>query len=177
MKDRVKKKFTVQRLVLMAVLIALHVVAVRFLSIQTPIFRISFGFIALVLAGVLLGPVEAMIVGALADLIGALLFPSGPFYPGFTLTAALTGLVFGLFLYKKVTVLRVIFSCAIVEFVLGLLLNTYWIHVLYGKGFLAILPTRAIQAGGMFVVQCVIILLLNQLLFKRLKGVVKEGKK
>lgn len=177
MKDRVRKRFTVQRLVLMAALIALHVVTVRFLSIQTPLFRIGFGFVALVLAGVLLGPVEAMIVGAVADIIGALLFPSGPFYPGFTLTSALTGFTYGLFLHKKVTLLRTIFACAIVEFVLGLLLNTLWIHNLYGKAFLAILPTRAIQAVGMFVIQSVVIVLLNELLFKRLKGVVKEGEK
>jgi ECF transporter S component (folate family) len=177
MRVELKKRLTVQRMVLIAVLIAFHVVVTRFLSIQTPFVRIGFGFLAIVFAAVLLGTVEAAIVGGVSDLLGALLFPSGPFFPGFTLTAVLTGVVFGLFLNKKVTILRAVFSSAIVEFVLGMILNTIWICVLYGKAFLVLLPTRAMQAVGMFFVQVVMIILLNELLFKRLKGVVKEGER
>ena len=34
-------------------------------------------------------------------LVGALLFPTGAFFPGFTLTAACTGLLYGLCLYRR----------------------------------------------------------------------------
>ncbi len=40
-------------------------------------------------------------ITTLADLIGATLFPAGPFFAGFTLSAFLTGLIYGLILYKR----------------------------------------------------------------------------
>ena len=171
-----KKRITLKKMIFLAVLIALNIVITRFLSISTPIFRISFTFLTIVCPAILFGPVEAAIVGGLGDLLGALLFPSGPFFPGFTLTAVLTGLVFGFFLHKKQTILRIVLSSAIVEFILGLLLNTLWIHLLYGKAFLAILPTRLIQAVGMFVVQVLLIFFVNEVLFKRVRSIVKEGR-
>jgi len=55
----------------------------------------------------------------------------------------LTGLVFGLFLYKKKLKLwRVIVSKACINIFLNLLLNTYWLAGLYGEGYLAMLPAR-----------------------------------
>ena len=67
----------------LAALIALNVVITRFLSISTPIFRIGFSFLTIVCAATLFGPIEAAIVGGLGDLLGALLFPSGPFFPAY----------------------------------------------------------------------------------------------
>lgn len=162
-----KKYFSIQKIVVLGVLVALNIVLARFLSIQAWNIRIGFTFLTIVCAAILYGPVEGAIVGGLGDFLGAILFPSGPFFPGFTITAILTGLVHGLLLHKKITIPRVLLSFAIVQFGLGMILNTLWISILYGKGFLALLPTRVAQAVLLFVVQSVLTYALNAILFRR----------
>ena len=53
------------------------------------------------LSAIILGPKYSTVLAGLADLIGALLFPFGSFFIGYTISALLTGLVYGLFLYNK----------------------------------------------------------------------------
>ena len=74
---------------LLQMLLALEIVLSRMLSIRTPITTIGFGFVPLVMAGILFGPVPAAIVAALADILGALLFPIGAYYPPLTVTSNL----------------------------------------------------------------------------------------
>lgn len=168
-----KKKLSIQKIAILGALVALNIVLARFLSIQAWNIRIGFTFLTVVCAAILYGPIEAAIVGGLGDFLGAVLFPSGPFFPGFTLTAVLTGLIHGFLLHKKVTIPRVLLSFAIVQFLLGMILNTFWISLLYGKGFLALLPTRVAQAILLFLVQSVLTYTLNGILFKRVREVVR----
>ncbi len=90
--------FTTKTLTLSALLAALEIVLSRFLSISAWNTKIGFAFVPVALAALLLGPLNAGIVAALADFLGALLFPVGPYFPGFTLTAFLMGLCYGVFL-------------------------------------------------------------------------------
>ena len=84
-----------------ALLVALQVILARFLSINTTFVVVNFSFLAVALSGILFGPLWALAVGAVSDLIGATLFPFGAFFPGFTVTAGLVGLIYGLFLHQK----------------------------------------------------------------------------
>jgi len=155
------KKFDAKMLAVMAMLVALHVVLSRFLSINAFNLKIGFAFVPIFLAAYLFGPVEAALVGALGDFVGATLFPIGAYFPGFTLTCALTGIVFGLLLHREQSLVRVILAAAINQFILGLLLNTYWIHVLYGTPFKALFAVRIVQAAVLFVVEVVVMMLLS----------------
>jgi len=161
-----KKKFRISTkdLVIMAVLIAVEIVLSRFLSISAWNTKIGFAFVPVVIAAVLLGPVYAGIVGAIADLLGAVLFPIGAYFPGFTLTAFLTGLVYGLFLHREQTVPRVIGAVAINQGILSLFLNTFWISVLYGSPFKPLLITRLPQTGILTVVQIVVIIVIAKVI-------------
>ena len=161
-----KKKFRISTkdLVIMAVLIAVEIVLSRFLSISAWNTKIGFAFVPVVIAAVLLGPVYAGIVGAVADLLGAVLFPIGAYFPGFTLTAFLTGLVYGLFLHKEQTIPRVIGAVAINQAILSLFLNTFWISVLYGSPFKPLLITRLPQTGILTVVQIVVIIVIAKVI-------------
>ena len=89
----------------------------------------------------------------------------------------LTGLIHGFFLRKKVTLPRILISFGIVQFVCGMLLNTLWLTILYGKAFLVYLPGRAIQAAVSFVVEVVLTFVLNLVLFQRLKKMVTKTPK
>lgn len=164
-----KKKIDVKSIALMGLLIALEIILSRFLSIAAWNLKIGFSFIPVVIAAILLGPVEAALVGAIADFLGAVLFPIGAYFPGFTLTQFIVGLVFGLLLYKKVSIVRIVIAAAINNFIFSMLLNGLWISILYGSPFLGILPTRAVQACVMFVVQIITIAILQEALLKRVK--------
>ena len=109
------------------------------------------------------GPGWAALAGGMEDFIGAMLFPVGPYFPGFTLTAGLTGLVFGLLLYgAKREVAGVCGAACINSLVLSLVLNSVWISVLYDSSFVAILPTRLVQCAVMIPVQIAVLLIIKQ---------------
>ncbi|MBR5269056.1 MAG: folate family ECF transporter S component [Anaerotignum sp.] len=148
------------RIVLMAMLAAIQIVLSRFLSINLWNLKIGFAFVPIALAGMLLGPMGAGLTGMVADLIGATLFPSGAFFPGFTLTAFITAFGYGFFLQKKQNMPNILAAVLFSEIVGTLLLNTKWLSILYGTPFLPIFITRVGQAVGMGIVEVIVIRLL-----------------
>lgn len=160
MSEKNIKKFDTRSLVLMGVLIALEIVLSRFLSISTWDLKIGFSFVPIVIAAVALGPWQAATVAALGDFAGALLLPIGPYFPGFTFTALLMGLVYGLLLNKKRTTARVFAAVGINQFILSLLLNTLWISMLYGNPYSAVFTARIIQTLILVPVQIIFNLLI-----------------
>ncbi|MBR3784910.1 MAG: folate family ECF transporter S component [Firmicutes bacterium] len=151
-------------LVTAALLIALQIILSRFLSINAWNLKIGFAFTAIFVAAYLYGPWFSAVVAVIADVVGASLFPSGAFFPGFTVTAVLSGLVMGLFLYKKQTPGRIIAAVAIDQLILGLLLNSYWLSILYGSPYLPLLATRAVQCLVMMPVMYFTISALSKML-------------
>ena len=160
-------KFNTKKLITLSVLVAMDVVLTRFLSIHAWNTRIGFGFVPMVIAAMMYGPLSAGIVAALADFIGAILFPTGPYFPGFTFSVFLMGIVFGLFLYKDRSFWRVVVSVLITQFVISLFLTTYWISFLYGANYKALLATRVVQSAIISAAQIIVIPLMAQLV-KRL---------
>ena len=154
--NNVNKKNLTKQLCALALLIAVGVVLGRLvpvLSVWNT--KIEFSFVAVMLAACIAGPIGGMVAGALIDFIGAILLPTGPYFPGFTATAALTGLVFGLLLYKKCNLGRIVIAVLSTQLVCGFLLNTLFISILYTKAFTVLLATRAIQVVVMSVIEIV----------------------
>ena len=151
-----KNRKNVKTLVIMAMMIALEVVLSRFLSVPIGAeLKFGFNFVPICVVAYLYGPVASLLVGGLGDLLGALLFPVNTIFYGFTVTAALTGLVFGLFLHKNYNFLRILFSVLIVQIALTIFLDALWFNIYYGTPYPVMLVTRAVKAGVMVVVQCV----------------------
>ena len=141
-----KNKITTEMIVIMGFMIALEVVLSKLISINISFLRIGFGFLPIAILAILYGPVWAGICYAIGDLIGAFVFPTGAFFPGFTVTAFVTGVLFGLVLYKhKVTFLRALLASALVCVLANLLLNTFWLTFVIGKGFKVLLASRAVK--------------------------------
>ena len=127
-----ENRISLRQLTVSALLIALDVVFSRVLAINTPLMKIGLGFAAVAVSAMLYGPAWAALTAALGDLIGALLFPTGAYFPGFTLTAALTGLIFGLFLYRREgSWLRAFLAALTNCFFVTLVLNTLLIAVFF----------------------------------------------
>lgn len=147
-------KINVKKLAVSALLITADVLLTRLLAINTPLMKIGLGFAAVALSALIYGPLWAALTAALGDLLGSLLFPVGAYFPGFTLTAALTGLIFGLCLYKKRPGIGRSFAAAAANCVLVTLLgNTAMIAYISGAAFRALLITRLGQLAVMLPVQ------------------------
>lgn len=162
-----KSVFSTKMLAVMGVLIALEVVIAHFVTFRpTQTMKLSLDFLPIVIAGAMFGPIPAMIISMLADILGAFIFPVGPYFPGFTVTAALTGLMYGLLLHKKQSMLNVVIAVAIQQWVLSLLLNTFWLKVLYGMPYLPTLVGRLPQTAILTAAQLIIIPLVIKVIQK-----------
>lgn len=146
-------------MVFMGLFLALEIILTRFLSIQTPIVRIGFTFLPIALSAMMFGPWISGVTAALADVLGMMLFSSGmPFFPGFTASAFLTGVIYGIFLYKKQKNLKNIsLAVLLVSVVITLGLDTLWLWMLTGDGILVLLPARVLKFIVMIPIQILMI--------------------
>lgn len=169
------KRSATTRLVIIAFLIALEIILTRFCSINTPILRIGFGFLPVAMMGIMYGPIWAAVGYAVGDILGMLIFPSGIFFPGFTATAMLTGLVFGLFLHnkEKITWKTVLPASLIIILVLNLCLDTLWLSIMFGDAFIALLPTRIFKCVVMLPIHLVLIPLVWNRVMSKIPGIAK----
>lgn len=128
------------------VLTALNIVLNFFTVVISNLLQFSFSFLAIAAAGMLYGPVVGGMVGAVGDVLGNIIFPTGPFFLGYTFNAFLTGFVYGLILYKKqITVLRVFISNLTLVVLINFLLDPLWISIMYGHAFVFVLSARIVS--------------------------------
>lgn len=179
-------------LVCCALLIALQVVLSRWLSFQTWNLKIGFSFVPVVLAARLFGPLEAMLVYGIGDVVGTFLFPVGAYFPGFTVSAVLSGLIYGLFLYKKngsyvffgkkdgkatkkSEIFRLVGAVGLIQLICSFFLNSLWISIAYGAPFAAQLATRWPQSLSMGAVQIVLLALVLERLCAPVEKILRKG--
>ena len=100
--ESAKEFKSLKSVVTAALLVALHTVFAFFLSVQvTDSLRISVSFLTNVVTGCLFGPVVGFVCGGVGDLIQFVIKPTGPYFIGWTINAALAGLIYGTFFYHK----------------------------------------------------------------------------
>lgn len=167
-------KITTQKLVLMALLIAMYVVLNRFFSIATWDVKIGFSFLPVIIGAILLGPIYGGMVGGVGDFIGAMLFPFGPYFPGYTATAFLMGWWYGVVLKKEQKTMQILLAVIPAEIVCSLILNTLWTSIVYGSSYVGLFSTRMLQFALMSIVKVVSIVLVAKYIpyFKKVQKVV-----
>lgn len=134
-----------KKIALMGMLLAAQVVAGMFFSIKLPLVTIGFIFLPLSLTGMLYGPLWGGAAGVMGDFLIAALGPYG-YYPPMATTAFLSGMIYGLFLYRKPITIKRVTLCVVTESLLcSVLLQTYWLTLLMNKAYLVLLPTRLFQ--------------------------------
>ena len=172
-----KTKITTKQITAVAVLMAMEIILTRVLSVTTPEVRYSIGFLPIAMIGVLFGPVYAGVSAAMSDFIGAMLLPRGAFFPGFTFSAALIGITYGLLLHKKQDLLRIAIAAFVVTVVWQLGLETLWVAIITGDGdtllpiYIARLPMRTVRTAIMLPVQVILIRLASD---RRVIGVLQN---
>lgn len=159
----------IKKNILAAMLLAMLIILNRFVSIKTEVLVISFTFLPMMLSAIWLGPKYSTIIALLGDFIGAILFPFGPYFPGFTISSALSGLIYGLFLYNKGNemsnkklLISLIISSVIQLILVNIFVTSLWIHILYGKAYLAIMASRTITQLVMIPIHVISIYVLEK---------------
>ena len=119
-----------------ALVIAMRVAMAGIFIPVGPNLRVYFHFFVTALGGLVCGPIMALLIGFGADVLGVLLFPSGAYFFGYTLSAMVGALVYGLFLYKRpISMVRIALCKATVNIGVNVLLGSLWSAMLYSKGY------------------------------------------
>ena len=158
-----------KKIILTATLLAMHIVLSRFLSVKTPLMKISFNFLPTMLCAIWLGPKWTLLLNVLGDLIGATLFPTGAFFIGYTISTAIAALIYGGLLYQgyfgfKKLALRTILAVVLVAVIVNMGLNTLWTSITAGQAFWPLLGTRIVKQLIMIPVQITIFLAVERAL-------------
>ncbi len=152
----------VRKLTIAALLVALGVLVGFFKLPISDILEIRFTSIPLVVAGAFLGPGIAAVIGALSDIGGYMLMPTGPYFPGFTVSGAISGIIYGLLLHRKgsakISIKRILIAVVINTIFVNMILNSLWLSIMYGKGgFIATVSARIVKELVMIPVNFILI--------------------
>ena len=109
--------------------------------------KIYFSFLVISLGCYVYGPAVGILVGFANDTLGFLISSFGePYFPGYLITAMLSGLIYGTLLYRqRITVLRLVVVRLVINYGSNVLLGSVWKAMLYGKGYLYYLTSGAIK--------------------------------
>jgi ECF transporter S component (folate family) len=162
----------------LAMLLAISLV-LSMLGVMLPIagingMKVTFSFLPIMLAGFIYGPAAGALVGALTDILGYIVkfHAFGPYFPGFTLTTALSGALPVLICKMlgcddaRKNIFKLAVAIAVTAFVVTVT-DTYWLQILYGQAFWVTLPARVVK-GIVFIPIQVISLNIVLRLYRRL---------
>ncbi len=134
--------------------------------------RIGFSGLPNQVIDYLFGPAVGAIFGAALDIIKWFLQPSGDFFPGFTISAALGGIIYGFAFYKKnITVPRVLIAQLIVKIFVNIGLNSLWLKMLYDQAIIALLPGRILSNSIMLPIDTFITYVMLKAVDRTIKNV------
>lgn len=243
------KQFSASNLTRAGILISMSLVLNLIFMIYIPIAGINSVKFTLssaitMITGIVCGPIFGFASGAIVDILTCIIRPAGPYFPGFTLAAGLTGLMAGL-IYKylksekinynllntifisilsggfigafimkglltfqdktlyyngeplnmlyvigfialvlayiivpivitsklklNIKTNKILFMVSTIQFVTSILLNTYFLSVLYGKGYLVFLPARFLSNFFIIPIYTVVIATILEAVNKRFK--------
>ena len=128
-KGRMNIKTSVHTIAIIAVLMAVQAV-LGLLEIHTATIKISLSFIPVVIAARFYGGIGGALVAGFGDIIGCIIHPVGAWFPPITITYAISGFIYGLFLKKGTEIWRVLVSVGITQLIISLFVTTIWIAYL-----------------------------------------------
>ena len=155
--DSYKELKKLKTLVITALLIAIGIILGQFSIQLTETTKIGISFIATQMTANLFGPVVGGIMGGVADILKFIIKPTGPFLVGYTISAILGPMIYGVMLYKKpISFWRILLSKVVVAILINLLLGTFWSYHYFGAAFWAAIPAKLIQQVIQVPVQSII---------------------
>ena len=96
------------------------------------------------------------------------MFPVGAYFPGFTLSAFLDGAVYGAVFRKGIGKKQILLAVLIVQLGISLLLNTFWLTVLFQVSWKSLVLLRLFQCTTGIVIKFLLLNLVFPVLQKHL---------
>ncbi|MDO4742828.1 MAG: folate family ECF transporter S component [bacterium] len=119
--------------------------------------KFSPAFIVMAVAARRFGTVYTALIAGVADIIGAFISSVPGISPGITLAAIVSGAIFGLFLYKKCTVVRIVWAVVASQLIGGLVITTVSLHYYYSMPYEPMVYWRLVQTAGMIIIEIVVL--------------------
>ena len=162
------KNRAVYRLAFAAMLVALSCILSFGKFAVGPNVNVTFFFLPIAIGAMYLGALPAAAIGAVADILGCLIMPTGPYFPGFTLSAAVTGLVYGAFFKgQKPKIWKVIVARLILMVAVDLILTPLWLHLLYSTPLVwAFWVQRFLKCAIVCPIEVVVIYVANSAVYR-----------
>ena len=127
--------------------------------------KIYFSFLVISLGCYVYGPAVGILVGFANDTLGFLISSFGePYFPGYLITAMLSGLIYGTLLYRqRITVLRLVVVRLVINYGSNVLLGSVWKAMLYGQGYYYSFTTGLVKNTTMLPIEVLLMVLMFQL--------------
>lgn len=166
----------IRSLTTMGMLLAIRIILSIFVTLPiNDSLKIGMSFVATAILGMLYGPVSAGIVSGIADILQAFIKPTGPFFPGWTISAALGGMIYGVLLYKNDFkkpinyIPKIIFAKSLINIFVNAFLGTFWLKVSLGKAMNALFIPRLIKNISLLPFEALILCVLLPVIYSILK--------
>lgn len=145
-KMAVRELTDLRTLIFAALIIAIRVVLKQAFIPVGEHLSIYFGFMFAAVGGSVYGPVMALIVGTITDLLGFVVAPTGAFNPLYTLVEVLSTFLYALILYRqKITFGHIFLAKLSVNVLANMGLQSWVMSVVYGKAFYVYVVPRIIK--------------------------------
>lgn len=139
-------------MIISALMVAMSIVLGKYLSISTPVFRLSFENLPIIITGYFFGPIIGMFVAIAADLIGCLL-KGYAIIPLVTVGAAFVGLISGIIskILPPISINKIKINIKLLIAVFGahligsVILKTIGLLAFYDKGYTLLAAERAVN--------------------------------
>lgn len=145
-----KKLKDIRVLSMCAMLLAVSAILGFFKIPLSELIEIRLQFLPVACAGMLFGAPAGALVGGLSDILCYIIKPTGPFFPGFTVSSIIQGMIYGMILYNKPLSLKRVLMAQIVDtLVVSMILNPIWLMLLYNNAFSVVFLSRIVKVAVM----------------------------
>ncbi len=169
-RQSVKTAASLRVMVICAMCMAASIVLGYFYVPISDTLTIRFTYLATATAGLVAGPVGALLYGFAVDILGFVIHPQGTFFFGYTLSAMFGALLYALFFYRqRLTVLRMVLCRILVNYGVNVALGAFWSSLLYSKGYLYYLTKSLVKNTVMLPIEVAIMAAFFSLLLPAIK--------
>ncbi|MCI5774639.1 MAG: folate family ECF transporter S component [Erysipelotrichaceae bacterium] len=145
-------------LVLLALFIALKIVVGYFRIPVADNLNIYFTFIISAIECTIFGYVPSMIAGVITDILGYIINPNPPFFPGYALSNLVAAFIYSLWFYKrKIKLLNIIGAKTMINYIVNVGMGSLWSAMLYSKGFIYYASTSLIKNTILLPIEIIIL--------------------
>lgn len=134
--------------------------------------NLTISFIPRAVAAMVGGPVVGLLFGFAEDILGWVIDPKGPFFPGYTLDTMLAMLVYAMCFYRqRLTIWRIVLAKVITNYPISVGLGVLWNSILSGKGYIPLMITSLIKNTAYLPLQILLLVIVFQALIPALQKI------